>query len=56
MRKILAILSAGMIIPVAAYAQEVPAESGADVVLTNPVAMEFAARPTDPVTFALGCT
>ncbi len=56
MRKILAILSAGMIIPVAAYAQEVPAESGADVVLTNPVAMEFAARPTDPVTFALGGT
>ena len=56
MRKILAILSAGMIIPVAAYAQEVPAESGADVALTNPVAMEFAARPTDPVTFALGGT
>ena len=54
MRKIFAILSAGVLLSAAAYAQEVPAE--ADAVVTNPVAMEFAARPTDPVTFALGGT
>ena len=54
MRKILAILSAGVLLSAAAYAQEVPAET--DAVVTNPVAMEFVARPTDPVTFALGGT
>lgn len=57
MRKILAILSAGILFSAAAYAQDAtPETTGGNAGVASGVAMEFAARPIDPVSFALGGT